>query len=166
MTMPYSHPFYKNRIAEHIRSVLRPDDKVLDIGVGCGTYAELLPEITMDGVEIYEPYVQRFNLRAKYKELFIADIRDFDISPYTYLILGDVFEHLTLKDARDLLNRIGNKRAMIAVPYLYEQGAWEGNVHETHYQPDLTPEIVAARYPELNLMVGDAIYGYYTNYPL
>jgi len=52
--MPYSHPFYKNRIAEHIRSVLRPDDKVLDIGVGCGTYAELLPEITMDGVEIYD----------------------------------------------------------------------------------------------------------------
>jgi hypothetical protein len=55
---------------------------------------------------------------------------------------------------------------MIAVPYLYEQGTWEGNVHETHYQPDLTPEIVASRYPELNLMVGDAIYGYYTNYPL
>jgi hypothetical protein len=30
----------------------------------------------------------------------------------------------------------------------------------------LTPEIVAARYPELNLIVGDGIYGYYTNYLL
>lgn len=164
--MPYSHPFYKSQIAAHIRAALRHDDRVLDVGVGCGTYAQLLAEIPMDGVEIYEPYVQRFDLRSKYKELFIADIRDFDITPYTYLILGDVFEHLTFKDARDLLNRIGSKRAMIAVPYLYEQGMWEGNVHETHYQPDLTPEIVAARYPELNLIVGDGIYGYYTNYLL
>jgi hypothetical protein len=29
---------------------------------------------------------------------------------------------------------------MVAVPYMMEQGEWGGNIHETHYQPDLTPE--------------------------
>jgi hypothetical protein len=53
---------------------------------------------------------------------------------------------------------------MIAVPYMYRQGEWEGNVYETHWQPDLTPEVMALRYPELKLLVGDAVYGYYINY--
>jgi len=55
---------------------------------------------------------------------------------------------------------------MIAVPFLYEQGEWEGNVYETHHQPDLTPAIMQERYPELNLLIGDNAYGYYVNYLL
>jgi hypothetical protein len=78
--------------------------------------------------------------------------------------MGDVFEHLTFNEARDLLTRMNGKRVMIAVPYMYRQGEWEGNVYETHWQPDLTPEVMALRYPELKLLVGDAVYGYYINY--
>jgi hypothetical protein len=52
---------------------------------------------------------------------------------------------------------------MIAVPYLYEQGEEFGNIHETHLQPDLTPEIMLERYPDLKLIYGDENYGYYGN---
>jgi hypothetical protein len=38
------------------------------------------------------------------------------------------------------------------------------NVHETHLQPDLTPEIFLERYPMMKLLVGDDKYGYYINY--
>jgi SAM-dependent methyltransferase len=162
--MPYSHPFHKDFVGNHIRSILTESDRVLDIGCGCGTYALLLPEIKMDGIEIYEPYVSRFGLQDLYQTLHIGDIREFDFSAYTYLIMGDVFEHLTFNEARDLLTRMNGKRVMIAVPYMYRQGEWEGNVYETHWQPDLTPEVMALRYPELKLLVGDAVYGYYINY--
>ena len=56
------------------------------------------------------------------------------------------------------------KLVMVAVPYLYEQGTEFGNVHETHLQPDLTPEVMATRYPMLHLLYGDEQYGYYANY--
>ena len=164
--MPYSYPMYKDLVAKHIRAKLRAFDNVLDVGCGCGTYAQLLSGIEMDGCEIYEPYVERFGLHNLYRNLFIADIRTFDVTPYTYLIMGDVFEHLTAEEGRQLLNRIEGKHVMIAVPFLYEQGEWEGNVYETHHQPDLTPAIMQERYPELNLLIGDNAYGYYVNYLL
>jgi hypothetical protein len=48
---------------------------------------------------------------------------------------------------------------MVAVPYM-EQGEWGGNIHETHYQPDLTPENMLERYPSLELLSNEW-YGYY-----
>lgn len=44
-----------------------------------------------------------------------------------------------------------------------EQGEHEGNIHETHLQPDLTPKIMEDRYPELELLYGSEYYGYYIN---
>lgn len=44
-----------------------------------------------------------------------------------------------------------------------EQGEHEGNIHETHLQPDLTPKIMEDRYPELGLLYGSEYYGYYIN---
>jgi hypothetical protein len=50
---------------------------------------------------------------------------------------------------------------MVAVPYMMEQGEWGGNIHETHYQPDLTPENMLERYPSLELLYSNEWYGYY-----
>ena len=44
-----------------------------------------------------------------------------------------------------------------------EQGEHEGNVHETHLQPDLTPAVMETRYPELKLLYANQYYGYYVN---
>jgi hypothetical protein len=79
--------------------------------------------------------------------------------------MGDILEHLTVEDAKSILHKIkvNNQGVMIAVPYLYEQGEEFGNIHETHLQPDLTPEIMLERYPDLKLIYGDENYGYYGN---
>jgi hypothetical protein len=80
--------------------------------------------------------------------------------------LGDVLEHLTVIDATTLIERIHalGKKALVAVPYMFQQGEEYGNVHETHHQPDLTVARMYQRYPTLRLLYGDLRYGYYINY--
>ena len=162
--MPYSYSLYKDEIAAMLKGEIEPLDRVLDVGAGAGTYARLLPTIKMDCLEIHQPYVKRFHLGQFYQKIHIGDIRTFDFDYYTYLIMGDVLEHLTFAEARAVLDRAALHRVMVAVPYRFEQGEWEGNAFETHHQPDLTPELMKQRYPELKLQFGDDNYGYYTNY--
>ena len=64
-----------------------------------------------------------------------------------------------------MINKITEKKikCLVAVPYEMEQGELEGNVYETHLQPDLTPDIMLERYPNLKLLIGNERYGYYIN---
>lgn len=165
--MPYSYSLFKEEVEQHLLSVVNKDFKVLDVGPGSGTYGRMLKGLChLDAVEIYEPYIHQFNLQDLYDNVFLEDICMFDIHPYTYLILGDVLEHLTLDNAIPLIDKINalGKKCLIAVPYLYEQGEEYGNIHETHHQPELTYNKMASRYPSLKLLYGDDKYGYYVNY--
>ena len=87
------------------------------------------------------------------------------LDEYDFFILGDILEHLTLQEAQYLLLFLkqNKKQYLVAVPYVMEQGEHEGNVYETHLQPDLTPENMLERYPDLELLYGNNFYGYYTN---
>jgi hypothetical protein len=162
--MPYSYPHFKYEVKIHLEGTIGPTDRVLDVGPGSGTYARMCQTITMDAVEIHVPYIRQFNLGVYYRKVHMGDIRTFDVQFYDYLILGDVLEHLTFLEARELLDRIADKRFLVAVPYLLPQGEYDGNRYEIHHQDDLTPEIMAERYPELRLLIGNAEYGYYVNY--
>ena len=166
--MPYSYSLFKNEVARHIIDTIPTGSRILDVGVGSGSYWNLLnskfPE--MEGIEIFPDYVNSFGLRDKYRTLHIGDIREHDLTGYDYVIMGDILEHLSYPDALSVLDKINvaGAKAMVAVPYLYEQGTEFGNVHETHLQPDLTPEVMSMRYPMLRLLIGDEKYGYYVNY--
>lgn len=167
-TMPYSYSKFKGEVADHIVSTISRRDAILDVGAGSGVYCDLLRGHfdRIDALEIFPAYVEMFKLRGKYSEVHIGDVREFDLNQYKYIIMGDVLEHLSYPDALSVLDRINSsgKLVMVAVPYLYEQGTEFGNVHETHLQPDLTPEVMATRYPMLHLLYGDEQYGYYANY--
>jgi hypothetical protein len=164
--MPYSYSHYKEDVKKHIFQNIPSDAKILDVGPGSGTYAHLLRErYHIDGLEIFEPYIDRFGLRQFYNNVIVGNILEFDFSGYDYIIMGDILEHIKLEDATKLLENINNHcKCLVAVPYLFEQGEWEGNIHETHHQPDLTPELFLQRYPYMNLLFGDNHYGYYINY--
>ena len=163
--MPFSKSAFKKEIREYFYSTFKDKNmRILDVGPGAGTYAQLLaPDFKMDAVEIFEPYIATYNLRNLYNTVHLADIRDFDVSNYDYLIMGDVLEHLSYEDSIKLLNRVKDKKYLVAVPYLYPQGAYYGNIHETHLQPDLTEEIVIQRY-NLKKLYGNTKYGYFINY--
>jgi hypothetical protein len=163
--MPYSYSLFKDEVKTYLLNI-STSDKILDVGPGCGTYGIMLNDThIIDAIEIYEPYIERFNLSNKYNNVYIGDICKFDFREYDFVILGDVLEHIRLEDSIHLIDKINalGKKCLVAVPYLYEQGEWEGNIHETHHQPDLTPNKMKTRYPSLKLLIGDNNYGYYTN---
>jgi hypothetical protein len=165
--MPNSYIVYKPHIKQFFQNKIHKNSKILDVGPGVGTYSKLLKEIgyDMDCIEIFKPYIEKYNLSEKYNTVYEGNIIGFDISKYHLIILGDVLEHVDTNEAQSLIKEITekNKKCLVAVPYLMEQGEHEGNIHETHLQPDLTPKIMKQRYPELSLLVGNRFYGYYIN---
>lgn len=163
--MPYSFTYFKNEIKDWFIKNVPTSKRILDVGPGIGTYSELLRSLgyRMDAVEIYEPYIDKYELRDKYDNVFVGDITTFDISDYDFIILGDVLEHIPAEAAIELIRKITEKKeCLVAIPYEMEQGEHEGNVHETHHQPDLTHEVMFERYPELSCIYRNEYYGYYT----
>ena len=77
--------------------------------------------------------------------------------------MGDVLEHLTVEESKSVLNKMKDKKVMVAVPYLFEQGEEMGNIYETHHQPELTHELMIERYGLTPLYTNER-YGYYINY--
>lgn len=115
---------------------------VVDVGVGLGGYREFLQPFTpvakWTGIEIFEPYVDRFLLRHRYAEVIVGDVREIDPLPLADIyILGDVIEHMPRQDAYDLWEHTlaSSWRTVAALPILhYPQGEVEGNPYEAHVE--------------------------------
>jgi hypothetical protein len=168
--MPTSYPIYKDSVRNWFLENVPLDTSILDIGAGCGTYSDLLRGYgyKMDAVEIWQPYIDKYDLLNKYDVVYNENINNMTLGHYElydFYILGDVLEHLSVEEAQFLLSflKMKDKRFLVAIPYQMEQGEYEGNVHETHLQPDLTPEIMEQRYPELEVLYSNQYYGYYIN---
>lgn len=131
-------PFSSNNGKGHIQRIvnkIKPKTG-LDIGCGCGTYANLFPNLEWTGVEIWEPYIERYELLELYPHFYNMDARKFE-PPQSYDIafLGDVLEHMTAEEGRALFNKVKSSATtvIISIPLGYcPQGEWEGNPHEEH----------------------------------
>jgi len=168
--MPTSYPIYKDSVRDWFLQNVPLDALILDVGAGCGTYSDLIRGYgyKMDAVEIWKPYIKQYGLKNKYGIVYNKNILAVDfvvLDKYDFFILGDVLEHLTIEEGKYLMLFLkqNKKQYLVAVPYQMEQGEYEGNIHETHLQPDLTPEIMLERYPDLELLYGNQFYGYYIN---
>ena len=163
--MAYSYSYFKTNVTEYLRDNFDKNIKILDVGAGSGTYWNYLHPYfdNIDAVEIFEPNINNFNLKDKYKNVYNTNITNFEYDYYDVVIFGDVLEHLSVKDAQNVLKYAYDhcKELIVAVPYLYEQGICHDNVYEIHLQPDLTKEIVEERYPYLKLLYSNDEYGYY-----
>ena len=168
--MPHSYSYFKQDVKNYILEHIPLESKILDIGAGCGTYSDLLRNYgyKIDAVEIWEPYINQFNLKDKYDHVYNEDVIKMPIKTlesYDFYILGDCLEHLSIEDAQWILNflRLKSKKYLIAIPYEMFQEEYEGNKYETHLQPDLSPAVMETRYPELQLLYANQYYGYYVN---
>jgi tetratricopeptide (TPR) repeat protein len=130
--MPWSWGTVRETAIRHI-SDLAPRS-VLDIGVGAGIWQTVYPQAQWTGVEIWEPYVERFQLLERYSRLIIGDARSVDLEgPYDLAILGDVLEHV--EDPFALYQRVREvaSNLIVQVPLgEWPQGEEEGNPHEAH----------------------------------
>ena len=165
--MPRSYRYYKEEIKEYLKDKYRENASILDVGCGCGTYFDLLGDYfkNIDGVEVYKPNIEKYELEKKYRVVYNEDICKMEYKYYDIVIFGDVLEHIEVEEAQKVLRYAidRSKEVIVAVPYQYEQGEVEGNVYEIHKQADLTPEIMQKRYPSLELLIGNEEYGYYVS---
>ena len=137
----------KQFVCEWIRKHFAVTDTLLDVGACDGKWQQLLPEYTnLDAVEAFEPNLKHL---SHYRNVFHADIRDFQYDWYDLIIFGDIVEHLTPEQAKAMLDYAKQrcKEMVIVVPYLYRQGAIYDNPYEVHIQDDLTAELFERRYP-------------------
>ncbi len=130
---PENRPWILSKILE-----INPET-ILDIGPGQGTYSDLIKDAPIspiiDGVEVWEPYVEEYNLLSKYNKITIKDVREYDNFSYDLVIFGDILEHMTKEDAIAVWEKASNqaKYAIISLPIIYyPQGHWHGNPYEAH----------------------------------
>ena len=142
-----SYNYGKSKVCAGIRERFDKESTILDMGACDGKWKALLPEYkNMDAVEVYEPNLKQLWL---YRETFHVDAREFQYDWYDLIIFGDIVEHMTPDEARQMLDyaKPRCRDMIIAVPFLYEQDAIYGNPYEVHVQDDLTPENFEERYP-------------------
>jgi predicted TPR repeat methyltransferase len=132
-------------------------DTIVDIGPGSGTYIKLIKEeagccanATWIGVEIWEPYIEEYNLKNRYTRILNQDVRTIDWAALTpnVVIAGDVLEHMTKEEAIILVDKILSvaKTLIVSIPIRYmpqDEHAYE-NPHEAHIKDDWSHEEVLA----------------------
>jgi len=139
--MPFSSESGKASIAWALARMPVPKT-ALDIGCGQGTYAKMFPKLQWTGVEIWEPYVEKYNLKDLYPSLHIADVRELDTDEhFDVCFLGDVLEHMTKEEAQALVEKAKRwaDTVVISIPLgHYPQGEYEGNPYEAHVTDNWT----------------------------
>lgn len=154
----------KKEVCEWIRANFPHGASCLDVGACDGKWAHLVGDhLDMDAVEIFPAYVRKYNLKDKYRAVYLADIRGFSYDHYDLIIFGDVIEHMNVPEAQKVLDYAYERcdNMIVAVPYQWEQGAIRHNPHEIHVQNDLTHELFMERYKGLVPLFKDETYGYY-----
>jgi len=137
--VPRSHPEGRDWAVERIAATTAPI--IIDIGAGEGTYSDLArgwrPDALWVAVEVWEPYVEQFDLWRKYDIVAVKDAREIILPTVPYVLLaGDVLEHMPRFDAVDFLDHAKATAAaiMVSVPVVdYPQCAHEAdNPFEEH----------------------------------
>lgn len=143
---------------------------VVDIGAGKGTYSDLCRGAGEHwiAIEAWGAYVAEFNLRSKYDEIVVSDIRYTDLPAVhtrpDLVIIGDVLEHLRKDEAKAVIRKLRGwaKHVLISVPMRHrDQGARGDNWFETHVDHWHHKEMVAELGAGLVHSKKGRILGYY-----
>ena len=140
-------------------SKLLPIQSILDVGVGEGTYFDILSphleHIKWSGIEVWKPYIKKYDLEKKYQILINQDVRRIDFSQgpfYDLTLFGDIIEHMTKQEAQTLINAVTPKTnlIMISIPIInFPQVGVEGNPFEKHIKEDWSQEEVLESFPNI-----------------
>lgn len=146
--------------------------KVLDLGCGTGIAGEILnkeKKHEFTGIDIYEPYLKICKRNGFYKAIEKKDLTKLDIKKgrFDVILLFQVIEHLTKKDAMNLLRNCYNaasKAVIVTVPNgeCHQEG-YDGNTHHQHKSAwsvdDLRKKNFKVIGQGLKIIYGDQSYG-------
>jgi SAM-dependent methyltransferase len=146
--MPVSSSFGKRYTLMMVKKLhdLGGIKRIVDFGCGEGLYHKImqphLPDVHWTGVEIWEPYVDQFQLRDKYDRIVLADCRTIDwadLGAVDLAIFGDILEHMTQEEAAAVVTRAlaVASYVVISIPVVHlPQDAQHGNPYEVHVKDD------------------------------
>lgn len=148
------------RITNQLHSLL--NHRVLDLGVGSGTYSDryasdLLsrPKFHWTGVEIWKPYIDKFALVTKYDKLVNDDAISYLSSTsdrFDICFIGDLIEHMDKDSAIKMIHLAlsCSNVVIVSVPIIYyPQGEYDGNQYEEHVKPDWSHKEAIDSFPML-----------------
>lgn len=156
--MPYSLKGGKAQTAAWFHENAAAIQRVLDIGPGSGTYARLIKQqhgLALDahwcGVEIWKPYIEKYQLTDLYDTIINQDVRDLDWSQmghFDVTIAGDVLEHMTKAEAETLVRCVlrHSRTLIVSIPICHmpqDDHAYE-NPYEAHVKDDWSHDEVMA----------------------
>jgi hypothetical protein len=172
-SMPGSSTTGNNAVLELIGHL--DIETILDVGPGRGQWYDLLhpwfPTARFDGWEIFQPYVDRYQLLKRYETVYLGDVRwEIPVPDYDLVIFGDVLEHMTMEEAMTVVGRLLTKYAIISIPLgLCPQEATEENPYEAHVStwydlgvlaafPQIVSSIVQKQDPLMGAGIGRGVY--------
>lgn len=159
-----SYEYGKLEVKAWIKTFFKRGETALDVGACDGKWGKMLGNyLEMDACEIFEPNAKKHELASIYNHVFICDIADLPYEWFDLIIFGDVIEHMDVAKAQKVINyaKAHSRDMIIAVPYLYSQGAEYGNPWEVHIQNDLTPKVFDERYKGFEPIWQNSEYAYY-----
>lgn len=153
--MGVSNPENKPWIQEKIKE-LNPSN-ILDVGAGAGIYLDVIrnalgDNVVVDAIEVWNPYIEYFNLKNRYNNVYELDVREFSDFDYDLVIFGDVLEHMSENDALEVWEKVSKKarNAIISIPIIhYHQDAINGNPYEVHVEEDWNSERVLEKFSNI-----------------
>ena len=148
--------------------------RVLDVGAGAGLYPKyikhkhkMLTDAEWIGVEIWEPFIEKYNLNNLYNKVINTDIREFNFEEhgeFDLCIFGDVLEHMTKTECIRVVTKALDhcKRILISIPIVhYPQGMSEENPYEAHIKDDWSDQEVKETFSNILDSAQDKIIGVY-----
>lgn len=155
--MPFSHP--ENKVFA-LKKLLEVSAKsVLDVGAGAGQYGNLYRSIyskntgtTIDALEIWQPYIEQYNLAAIYDKVILGDAISHTNYSYDLVIMGDILEHMSEQDALLLYEKVKSKAkyCLFSIPVIHmPQDAAFGNPYEVHHKEDWTHKEILSKFSNI-----------------
>lgn len=140
--MPHSAGENKEYVREFLKE--HKPKTIIDIGAGAMMYGNLvretLPGSQLTAIEVWEPYIQFYPYKKVYNKVVNVDARHYNNYDADLVIAGDVLEHMSESEMKELVDTILSKAKwlILSVPVIhYPQGHLENNPYEEHVQEDL-----------------------------
>ena len=123
--------------------------RVVDVGAGDGKWGQILHHLVDEivAIEVWQPYVDKYNLRSIYDAVVCTDVRKwYGWKAGDVIIMGDVLEHMTRRDALALVRgcrAFGTVFLTIPTTPCPQDGEVYGNPYETHVDQWTHEELIA-----------------------
>lgn len=159
MDIPASSPEGKDWIYRTLVKLKNHDlNRIIDIGCGAATYYNYYHSLlggSWTGIEIWEPYIEEYNLNSFYDNIIISDAAEVDyesLGQFDVAFVGDVLEHMSKESALKVIEGLQKicRFIFISIPIVYYPSEeYDHNPYLRHIKPDWSDKEVSESFSNI-----------------